>query len=236
MRVNAISTFVNCAICAGLSVFFREPRKYTLTFSRKICTIGYVKFFFTFLLDHCRQNILHRVGNSRPTSLTMSDVSASISPRSTRRSDRLCRSTIYGARQNADRARLGRALGPRATDNIAARGSESDTVNSLTRLLRVLLLEPSRIIVATLPGSPWHSYHQKYRWKACLLAVRYPLETRSLVLEWFSSSPRVKLLNRIFPPPSPQPQNRARERTREFRGTRVRWSAKIVRLSSRTSD
>lgn len=57
------------------------------------------------------------------------------------------------------------ALGPRAADNIAAwhTGSESDTVNPLTRLPMYFYSEPSRIIVATLPGSPWHSYHQKYR-------------------------------------------------------------------------
>lgn len=79
-------------------------------------------------------------------------------------------------RSGTNRA-AGRAPGPRAADNIAARGSESDTVNPLTRLLRVLLLEPSCIIVATSPGSPWHSYHQKYRWKACAraFAIRYPL-------------------------------------------------------------
>lgn len=53
-------------------------------------------------------------------------------------------------------ALAGRALGPRAADNIAAwhTGSESDTVNPLTRLPMYFYSEPSRIIVATYPAVP----------------------------------------------------------------------------------
>jgi len=97
------------------------------------------------------------------------------------------------------------ALSPRAADNIAAwrTGSESDTVNPLTRLPMYFYSEPSRIIVA-LPGSPWHSYHQKYRVgkparaKACPfsppLARCYPLARFRQLLS------SVKLLNRTFFP------------------------------------
>jgi len=58
---------------------------------------------------------------------------------------------IYGSRP------LIRMLGPRTqTDNIAAprTGSESDTVNPLTRLPMYFYSEPSRIIVATYPAVP----------------------------------------------------------------------------------
>lgn len=138
----------------------------------------------------------YRVGNPRSTSRTISVISDLIFPYFARRQDRSCSPTINSTTKRELHGLD--ALGPRATDNIAARGSESDTVNPLTRLLRVLLLESSRIIVATLLGSPWHSYYQKYRWKVCLLAVRYPLETRLLARERFSSPSRVELLNYIF--------------------------------------
>lgn len=108
---------------------------------------------------------------------------------------------VYDLR-SVDCARWARN-GPRAADNIAAwhTGSESDTVNPLTRLPMYFYSEPSRIIVATLPGSPWHSYHQKYRVgkparaKACPLAAARALPTRPLSRELLSS---VKLLNRTF--------------------------------------
>lgn len=82
-------------------------------------------------------------------------------------------------------------------------GSESDTVNSLTRLPMYFYSGPSRIIVATLPGSPWHSYHQKYRVGKPARAqksvrspplARYPLARSRELLS------SVKLLNRMFFP------------------------------------
>lgn len=99
-------------------------------------------------------------------------------------SDRIASSTIYTTGATAaDLARAWVRMVLERSDNIAARGSESDTVNPLTRLLRVLLLEPSRIIVATLPGSPWHSYHQKYRVGKSARATHSRL-IRSLEISW----------------------------------------------------
>lgn len=87
---------------------------------------------------------------------------------------------------------------------MAHAGSESDTVNPLTRLPMYFYSEPSRVIVATSPGSPWHSYHQKYRALESLRAQKpacsLPLRaTHSLALSR-TSLLRETSKSYVFPP------------------------------------